>query len=197
MSEEKQDRLERGKIDAELVRRTMADDNAAFAALMDHYTDIFYKLVGGYVHDQHIAQDIIQEGKLQILLSLKSLQETDKFGSWAYTIMRRECIHTVKNRKRQPVSESELTEQEKHQYEQATADRPEVKEPVDSEFPHGIVKTAVYRLPEKYREVAILYYFDKLDWHQIAKMLNITPENAAVRLHRAKLMLRKKLRGLK
>jgi RNA polymerase sigma-70 factor (ECF subfamily) len=46
-------------------------------------------------------------------------------------------------------------------------------------------------MPDKYREIIVLYYFESLDYRQIADVLRIPINTVGVRLKRAKGQIKK------
>ena len=52
-----------------------------------------------------------------------------------------------------------------------------------------MLRSAVQQLPEKYRKVIELRYYDELSYEEISDMLNITLSNVKIQLLRAKNML--------
>jgi RNA polymerase sigma-70 factor, ECF subfamily len=59
----------------------------------------------------------------------------------------------------------------------------------------GTLRQAIWSLPEKYRIVAILRDIEEFSTEDTAQILNLSPANVKVRLHRARLFLRDKLKG--
>ena len=53
------------------------------------------------------------------------------------------------------------------------------------------VRQAIDRLPESYRALYLLRDIDGLDGNETAEMLGITPNAVKIRLHRARMALRK------
>jgi len=54
---------------------------------------------------------------------------------------------------------------------------------------------AIWSLPEKYRIVVILRDVEEFSTEETAQILNLSPANVKVRLHRARLYLRDRLKG--
>ena len=52
----------------------------------------------------------------------------------------------------------------------------------------------VFKLPHKYKEVIVLYYYENLSTDEISKTLMITKSNVKKRLERARNILRKKVK---
>jgi RNA polymerase sigma-70 factor (ECF subfamily) len=57
-----------------------------------------------------------------------------------------------------------------------------------------LVEKQVSTLPVKYREPLILYFYDELDYQEIADVLEIPVSTVGVRLSRGKAMLKKTMK---
>ena len=58
-----------------------------------------------------------------------------------------------------------------------------------------MLSDTIHALPEKYRIVAVLRDVEGFSTAETAKIIDITPANVKVRLHRARLFLRDKLKN--
>lgn len=67
----------------------------------------------------------------------------------------------------------------------------------ENEESYGTVTKAVLRLPEKYRIVVHLFYYEEYTVEQIAKILDITKTNVKVRLNRARNLIKNDLVSMK
>jgi RNA polymerase sigma-70 factor (ECF subfamily) len=57
------------------------------------------------------------------------------------------------------------------------------------------INQAVFSLPDKYRLVIVLRDIEGFSTAETSQILNLSPANVKVRLHRARLFLRDKLKG--
>ena len=57
------------------------------------------------------------------------------------------------------------------------------------------INQAVFSLPEKYRLVIVLRDIEGFSTAETSQILNLSPTNVKVRLHRARLFLRDRLKG--
>jgi RNA polymerase sigma-70 factor (ECF subfamily) len=57
------------------------------------------------------------------------------------------------------------------------------------------INAAIFTLPEKYRLVIVLRDIEGFSTAETAQILNLSDANVKVRLHRARLFLRDKLKG--
>ena len=63
----------------------------------------------------------------------------------------------------------------------------------DTEEDLDQVKAAVDGLPEMYREIVVLHYYQRLDYRKIASVLGIAGHSVRGRLFRARRMIKKAL----
>lgn len=177
-------RPDRTTLDGDLVKRTLKGDNSAFAELVKAYYKIFFSLAFEYVHDVATAEDVLQEGWLEIFRSLRSLRDREKFGSWAYTIMRRKCTDVIYDTKRESKAISDFANE--HRVRQKNSGRMDPK--------HENIVKAISCLPKIYREVAVLYFFEEADIQEISERVGISLSTVYVFIHRAKKMLKEMLK---
>ena len=75
-------------------------------------------------------------------------------------------------------------------------DMEELPEPSQEDsLPDATVLNAVLELPEKYREVIMLHYYQGLSSPVIAKVLKLPQATILTRLHRARKLLESQLKG--
>lgn len=82
IQEHRQEYRDRGRLDKELVEKTLRGDNRSFTELVEAYYLIYYSLALGIVHDSGRAEDIVQDGLMTIYKELESLKDRERFGSW-------------------------------------------------------------------------------------------------------------------
>lgn len=195
MNDDKENKIRSRLEDGELVKKTLSGDKEAFTCLINKYYRMFYRLCMGYLKNHEEVQDVVQEGVIQIYHSLKSLEDPLKFGSWSYTVIRRQCIELIRSREREKRGMTKYTDIEKMKSIQEQA---ELKSELSMEHQkqRDCITEAVYQLPKLYQEVAILYFLEGLDSHQIGELLDISAHAAEMRLHRAKAILRDLLKGI-
>jgi RNA polymerase sigma-70 factor, ECF subfamily len=156
---------------------------------------MLYSLAIGILREPSRAEDAVQDGIIQIFQNLKQLNDPEKFRSWAYTIIKRECFSALKKYKSDPISISELDESD-----EKIINKISVPVDADIQLDHQhqseIIQSAILGLPLKYREVAILFFLEEKTLQEIVETLGITYYCAEKRLIRARLKLQKKLKDL-
>ncbi len=63
-------------------------------------------------------------------------------------------------------------------------------------FTRNELVSAMLSIKDEYREILILRYVDEMEFDDISKLLNISPENARQRLSRARIVMKKKMEAI-
>src|SRR5205814_2910464 len=89
--------------ESELLRRMRGGDSHAFAALMRQNNRRLYRLARGILHDEHEAEDAVQEGYLRAFAHLASFKGEATLATWLARIVVNEALGRL--RRRRPVSD--------------------------------------------------------------------------------------------
>ena len=169
--------------DADLVRRALAGDEAAFEGLVDRYWERLYVMAVHSRLSPADAEDAVQEAFVQAYRRLSTLREADRFGSWLYKIAQRTCGERRGGHPEVPF-ESDLADSGAGS---GPAERAQAAES------RRAVREAVTSLPDHYRLPVTLRFFDGMSCEEIAGHLGEPVGTVWTRLHRANTMLRGKL----
>jgi RNA polymerase sigma-70 factor (ECF subfamily) len=185
--------------DAVLIDAINAGRHTLFYDLVKRYERKLYNFGFRVCRDVQDAEDLVQETFLNVFRYLKDFRYETKFKNWLYTIAGRVCIKKRRKSKFAPERELSLDEflpgdetrlpKELPGWASAPLDRL-----LDQELSDTLGK-AILSLPEKYRIVVLLRDMEGFSTDETAQILNVTPANVKVRLHRARLFLREKLKG--
>jgi len=80
-----------GPLDVDLIGRARAGDDQAFASLLGPIVASGYRLAGAMLHDQHAAEDAVQEASLKAWRSLHQLRAGAEIRPWFLGIVANEC----------------------------------------------------------------------------------------------------------
>lgn len=147
----------------------------------EHHRAVYgfaYRLTGS-VHD---AEDLTQQVFLVAQQKLGQLRKIESTRSWLLTIARNHFLKTCQ--KRQPTPAANL----KLDVDTIPSQTPKVEE-IDRER----LQEAINQLPEEFRVVLVLYYFQQRSYREIAEDLGVPMGTVMSRLARAKGHLRSKL----
>ena len=153
--------------DDELMRRTQANDVAAFEQLYDRYGALAHRVARAVCHDRHRAEEAVQDGFLSIWRS-KSYYSPDRgtFKSWSTSVVRNRAIDF--NRREATHRRNAL----------ADADRAATSPPSGSAEDQALardfadtLRASVGRLPDAQAEVITLAFYGELTHVEIAQRL--------------------------
>ena len=95
-----------------VVAAAAEGDQAAWALLQDRYTKRVRNVVRGYRLSPHDVDDIVQTTWLRLVEHIAGLRDAEAVGAWLETTARRECLTTLRRRKREtPTDVASLAEQ--------------------------------------------------------------------------------------
>lgn len=172
--------------DEVIVTAIQGGDKEAFGTLMKRYEEKMTRYARRFLSSGADIQDVVQEVFIKAYVNIKSLDTSRRFSPWLYRIAHNECVNVLKKKSREKVSFLNLDVVFPHLPSgKKTSDdltRDEIRQALDQRL--GL-------LPVKYREPLILYYFEDMDYSEIAAMLHIPRSTVGVRLTRGKTLLKK------
>ncbi|MBR5090254.1 MAG: sigma-70 family RNA polymerase sigma factor [Ruminiclostridium sp.] len=157
----------------------------SFDAVMRKYADMVYRLAYSRTGSTFDADDILQEVFLRYIKADKTYNDEEHRKSWLIRITincTRSFASSAWNRHREYEEPDENTGAEDPALSAAET--------------RSDVMNALLALPEKYRTVICLFYYEDMSVSQIAKSVGITDSNVKARLSRGRDMLREKLKGV-
>jgi RNA polymerase sigma-70 factor, ECF subfamily len=178
--------------DGELVRRALAGQAQAYEELVRRWTGRILAVCHARVRHADVAEDLAQETLLRGYRALASLAEPDKFGPWLCGIANHACLDWLKARERSQIPFSVLDATR-------TVDDLIGSDPradgfaLDREEELGRLMAAVDELPDDFREVVLLYYYDDVTYRDLAEMLGVSAATINARLTKARMLLRERL----
>jgi len=141
------------------------------------------------------AEDAAQEVLVKSIPYLEKFANAQALAAWLYTVARNRCLMSRRRSKfapRQHLSLDELMP-DAADLERLLANRhsPEKMVLLGEDKDH--LQEAILKVPPQYRLVLVLHDIEELSAEEVSKVLGITPGNVRVRLHRARLFVRREL----
>ena len=158
-------------------------------ALYARYSKDMFRVAYGILNDYHLAEDAVQSAFINLSACLNKIEDMNcnKTRAFVVIIVRNISINLYRKRKKQ--NDIALEDIENI--------FPDGGVPVDERIINAEmfnrVSAKIQELNTVYSDIISLKYFYHYSDIEIAKMLNITQENARVRLHRARQSLIKLL----
>jgi RNA polymerase sigma-70 factor (ECF subfamily) len=178
--------------DAELVRQALAGRTEAYADLARRWAARITAVCHARVGRADAADDLAQETLLRGFRALATLADPAKFGAWLCGIASRTCLDWLKARDRSQIPFSALAPE--HNLEACLGRyRASEEASLDHEDELRQLMREVEALPEEYRKVILLYYYQDLTYRELARLLGVSPATVNARLTRARALLRRRL----
>jgi RNA polymerase sigma-70 factor (ECF subfamily) len=185
--------------DFELIQAINSGQFDRFPDIVKRYEQKLYNFSLRMCRDAADAEDAVQETFLNVFKYLKNFRYETKFKNWLYRVAASTCIKKRRKSKFAPERELSLDEF-------LPQDETEVPDqvprwalmPLDKLLNNELldkINTAIHTLPKKYRLVIVLRDIEGFSTAETAQILNLSYANVKVRLHRARLFLRDKLKG--
>jgi len=174
--------------DEQLVDLVCQGETRRFEELVQRHQDVVYSMALRHTRASGEAEDIAQEVFLRAFRAIGSFRHEAKFSTWLYRIAYNECVDWSRRSRRLRAGALECDENGE------IADlRSNVEEEVLAEADRSAVRMETERLPERYRSVVMLYYYESQSYEHIGEILGIRTKTVETRLYRARRMLRAKL----
>jgi len=172
--------------DIEYVNKSRRGDILAFSALVKKYSNAVCSVAYGVTKDFHAAQDIAQETFLKAFNHLSELQQSERFGSWIYSIARRQSIDYIRK---------ENTEKTTLGRVDLSASKTPMEQVEASEIQTDVWE-ALNKLDETNRTILVLFHFSELTLKEIGHFLQMSMSAVESRLRRARNMIKQDLMEL-
>ncbi len=155
----------------------MRSEQEAVRAI-ERYSDTVRRLCAVHLKNEADTEDIFQTVFLKYVLSSVSFESDEHEKAWFIRVTINACKDLLKSFFRRTVSLDELTER-----------------PAEPPPDYRDVREAVFSLPQKYRDIVYLHYFEEYTAPEISRILEKNVNTVYTLLTRSKQMLREKLGG--
>lgn len=167
-----------------LVQQALAGDQEAFAGLVRAYQAPVYNLAYRMLGTQAEAEEAAQETFVRIYRRLNTYDPQQKLSSWVLAIASHYCVDRLRRRRVTllPLEEAQVPAQT-----EAAREAPEAR--LLAREREREIQGLLAELPESYRVVLVLRYWQDLSYQEIAAMLATSESAVKARLHRAREMM--------
>ncbi len=184
--------------DIELIRAINSGRQDLFYELVKRYEKSLYNFGLRMCDNPSDAEDMVQDTFLNVYRYLEGFRYETKFKNWLYRVATSACLKKKRRSKFAPDRELSLDEFLPGDESAVTMDPPRwASQPLDQVLDEElgeVIRHALMELPEKYRLVIVLRDVEGFTTLETAEILDLTPTNIKVRLHRARLFLREALK---
>ena len=183
--------------DLELVDRFTKGCEASFNEIVHRYETKAYNLAMRLTRNQEDAEEVLQDVFVTVYRKVSGFEGKSKFSSWLYRITVNASFMKLRKRRQDQTVALEDVVSNLHNIT-TLAPLNTFSLPCDSFAVANEVRVAlessIAKLPEEYRAVFVLRDIDGLSNKEVGDILELSIPAVKSRLHRSRLMLRKRLR---
>jgi len=185
--------------DFDLIQAINSGQVELFHDLVKRYEQKLYNFSLRMCRDHRDAEDMVQDTFINVFRYLKDFRYETKFKNWLYKVGASTCIKKRRKSKFAPEKELSLDEFRPNDETEPPDQVPQwALMPLDkllNEELAGAINRGILSIPKKYRMVIVLRDIEGFSTAETAQILSISSANVKVRLHRARLFLRDKMKG--
>lgn len=182
------------KTDVELVEEFRNGDQSSFEELIQRYAAKAFSLASRLTKNEEDAEEVLQDVFITVYRKISGFEGKSSFSSWLYRITVNASFMKLRKRKQ---DRSVAIEDLPPQMQKALGVPRNLQQEADSVTMRHQVTTvledAINKLPDDYRPVFILRDVDGLTSREVSKILDLTVPAVKSRLHRSRMMLRRRL----
>ena len=165
----------------ELIARIVGGEGELYGELIDRYKTGLYYHCFAIVRDEDRAEDVAQEAFIQAYRQLAKYDSAYRFSTWLYKIATHKAIDALRTKQTVPLDDETL--------DSIASNLP----PTERQAIHRELHDAVAALPDKYRTVISLHYWQGKSYEEIAVIMDAPEGSVKGWLYRAKQQLKEAL----
>ncbi|QFT91058.1 ECF RNA polymerase sigma factor SigW [Bacillus sp. THAF10] len=146
---------------------------------MVEYGDQLTRLAYSYVKDADMAKDLVQNTFIKCYTTIETFRHESTLKTWLYRITINECKDYLKSWSYKKFLLLEL-------YNSNNNSSLSPEEVAIKNWEKGRVKSTIFSLPPKYREIIFLYYYEELTMEEISTLLGLPISTVKTRIRRGK-----------
>lgn len=166
--------------DEEIVEKIRSSDRELYAVIIERYKNKLLRYAYNLVHDDDNAGCIVQDAFIKGFINLNGFDTKKKFSSWIYRIVHNEAINVAKKYQKEIPMPMDFD--------------PESGEDTLKDFERKEASAQIEKclgsLPLIYSEPLSLFYLEEKSYQEISDILRIPIGTVAIRISRAKKLMK-------
>lgn len=182
------------KSDLELIEEFRQGNQQSFEELIGRYSTKAFSLATRLTRCQEDAEEVLQDVFVTVYRKIAGFEGKSSFSSWLYRVTVNSALMKLRKRRGdQTVSVEDVQPQIDEAIMHRSFDNIEGDVMTLRHELSTALEDAISRLPDEYRPVFVLRDVDGLTSREVSKILDLTVPAVKSRLHRSRIMLRRKL----
>jgi RNA polymerase sigma-70 factor (ECF subfamily) len=172
--------------DQEVIAQVLKGNQQKYELLVNKYQSFAFTIALRYTKNREDAEELAQSAFVKAYLNLRDYRGDAKFSTWLYTIVSSLCLSFLRKKKLEIHSlDNEAV------FERADVLESSLKADFSEQQSRmSLLKRAMQLLNADDAKVLTLFYNAEQSLDEIAQILHIEPNNAKVKLHRARQRLK-------
>lgn len=180
--------------DQELIQGFLGGSNDHYVEITERYTEKVFNLAFRFTRNEEDAEEVLQDVFVTVYRKLGAFEGKSAFSSWLYRVTANTALMLIRKRKQTPtVSVEEVSAQVKETWTGDSSANSDINYITSRHELRASLEVAIGKLPEEYRNIFLMRDVDGMSNEEVGEVLGMTVAAVKSRLHRARLMLRKKL----
>lgn len=176
----------RERTDEEIAQAVQGGDTDLFGFLVERYAPKMERYARKFLsRDADDVKDIVQEVFIKAYVNIRSFNAARRFSPWLYRIAHNEFVNAFRKKRRNPFLFFEADTLFPHPIAKESADR----EALNAEL-RRTLEGSLNTIGAKYREPLVLYYFEEMEYQEIADILHVPVSTVGIRLRRGRRILK-------
>ncbi len=186
--------MEIKRTDEELIALFLKGDKQAFEEIVDRYSPKVFSLATRLTRNQEDAEEVLQDVFVTVYRKIRGFEGNSTFSSWLYRVAVNASFMKLRRKKH---NKNVAMDDVLPQLQNSPALRSSEHEEADNlAFRNQVLNAledAIRRLPDEYRPVFVLREVDGLTSKEVGKILELSIPAVKSRLHRSRMMVRRRL----
>lgn len=182
--------------DFELINKFVKhNDAASFSELVTRYSEKVHNLAMRITRNTEDTEEIMQDVFIIVYTKVHKFQGKSAFSSWLYRVTTNTAFMKLRKRRmNNTVSLDDPGLIEKNNWISTRSEFTDVNYITSKHEMRARLEAALAKLPEEYRMIFLLRDVDGLSNQEVGEIMKITIPAVKSRLHRSRLMLRRRLK---
>jgi RNA polymerase sigma-70 factor, ECF subfamily len=167
--------------DEGLVVKIRKENKELYSEIVNRYEVKLMRYANYLIYNQEKAADVVQESFIKAYVNLNGFNAKKKFSSWIYRIVHNEAMNAIKkHNKESPISES-----------MDWASDIDLEDEFDKKQIQKMAQKCLNEMPIKYSEPLELFFIEDYSYEDISDILRLPMGTVAIRINRAKALMKK------
>ncbi len=166
--------------DEMIAQLVQSGDTESFGILVERYEQKIKRYAKRFLFGHDDVHDVVQDVFIKAYVNIKSFDTKRTFSPWLYRIAHNEFINAIKKRGKERLTFFDSDTLFPHPIYEKYEDTVEFSQEA-GELKKAL-EVCIDKLDPKYREPLVLYYYEEIDYKEIADILQIPISTVGIRL---------------